>query len=97
MVGAEVRSFIAECFWPGVQAADVRDLDERARRGAAATRSIATRVRYLGSILMPEDEVVLCEFEGDVETVRLVAESAAIPFDRIVETRHSPWGTPPFQ
>ena len=33
------------------------------------------------------DEVVLCEFEGAEDTVRLVAERAAIPFDRIVETR----------
>jgi hypothetical protein len=38
---------------------------------------------------MPDDEVVLCEFEGTAEAVRRVAESAGIPFDRIVETRRT--------
>jgi hypothetical protein len=82
MVEPEPTSFMAECFWPGVKAADVRALDERARRSAAGTD-----VRFLGSVLMPGDEVVLCEFEGAADAVRLVAERAAIPFDRIVETR----------
>jgi uncharacterized protein DUF4242 len=82
MVEPGPTSFMAECFWPGVKAADVRALDERARLS-----SVGTRVRFLGSVLMPDDEVVLCEFEGTAEAVRRVAESAGIPFDRIVETR----------
>jgi hypothetical protein len=43
-----------------------------------------------GSILMRIDEVVLCRFEGGASAVRRVAEAAAIPFDRIVETVQSP-------
>ena len=39
--------------------------------------------RYLGSILLREDEVVLCQFEGTAETVRDVAERAQIPFERL--------------
>ncbi len=84
MVERERTSFMAECFWPGVRTADVRELDERARRSTAGTG-----VRYLGSVLMPQDEVVLCEFEGAADAVRLVVERAAIPFDRIVETRRT--------
>jgi hypothetical protein len=42
-------------------------------------------VRYLGSILMAEDEVVLCQFEGTSAAVREAAERAQIPFERIVE------------
>jgi hypothetical protein len=84
MVEPEPTSFMAECFWPGVQPADVRALDERVRQSAAGTP-----VRYLGSVLMPKDEVLLCEFEGAADAVRRVAERAAIPFDRIVETRRT--------
>jgi hypothetical protein len=70
MVEREDASFVAECFWPGV-VADV------ARGGL--------HVRYLGSILMAEDEVVLCQFEGTAAAVREAAERAQIPFERIVE------------
>lgn len=82
MVEREPMSFMAECFWPGVQPADVRALDERVRQSATGTQ-----VRYLGSVLMPQDEVVLFEFEGAADAVRRLAELAAVPFDRIVETR----------
>jgi hypothetical protein len=60
--GAEAEpagEFLAECFLPGVDDARVRDLDERAARGAAELTRAGARVRYLGSILMREDEVVL--------------------------------------
>jgi hypothetical protein len=48
-------------------------------------------VRYHGSVLMREDEVVLCFFEGTAEGVRHAAQDAAIPFERIMETAGSPW------
>jgi hypothetical protein len=35
--------------------------------------------------------VVLCQFEGAADAVRTAAERAGIPFERIVETAHSPW------
>jgi hypothetical protein len=37
-------------------------------------------------MLMREDEVVLCFFEGSAANVRRAAESAKIPFERILET-----------
>jgi hypothetical protein len=46
-------------------------------------------VRYLGSILMREDEVVLCQFAGSAGAVRAVAEKAGVPFERLLETSHS--------
>jgi len=48
-------------------------------------------VRYLGSVLMRSDEVVLCFFEGSAAGVRRAAELAEIPFERILETAGSPW------
>ena len=60
--------------------------DELARGGE--------RVRYLGSILMREDEVVLCLFDGTAEAVRRAAEQAEVPFERILEATAAPWPIP---
>jgi hypothetical protein len=79
-------AFVTECFWPGVRESDLRALDDRVHAQADGEQ-----VRYLGSLLMREDEVVLCMFEGDAEAVRRVAEQAAIPFERILAAAQSPW------
>jgi Nickel responsive protein SCO4226-like len=86
----EVRSkeFLAECFWPGVNDADLHALDERI---GAVVDGDGEAVRYLGSLFMREDEVVLCLFEGSEAAVRTTAERAEIPFERILETAYSPW------
>jgi hypothetical protein len=78
-------TFVAECFWPDVTEADLETLD---RRVAAATADLGQThpARYLGSILVREDEVVLCQFEGPEADVRLLAERAEVPFARILET-----------
>ena len=49
---------------------------------------------YLGSILLREDEVVLCQFEGTTEAVLEVARSAEIPFERLLESARSRWPIP---
>ena len=83
----ESDTFVAECFWPGVREADVEALERRVR---AATEGEGDAVRYLGSILMRDDEVVLCQFEGEAGAVRRTAERAGVPFDRILETTNRP-------
>jgi len=88
---ATARSFIAECFWPGVTETDVEALDVRASAAADELARGGEPVRFLGSILMREDEVVLCQFDGAADAVRRAAERAEIPFERILETARSPW------
>ena len=83
--------YLAECFWPGVREAELRALDERAHASAAALSAAGRPVRYLGSLLMRSDEVVLCLFEGSPQDAREAAERAKVPFDRIVESARSPW------
>ncbi len=73
-------SFVAECYWPDVREDDVRALD---RRIAA---SLDDDVRYLGSVLIREDEVVLCHFEGTADAIRRVAEQARVPYERLLAT-----------
>ncbi len=87
------QGFVAECFCPGVTEAEVQALDVRASASAAELARHGESVKYLGSILMREDEVVLCQFEGTAAAVRRAAEQAGIPFARILETAHSPWQT----
>ena len=83
--------YAAECFWPGVAETDLRALDARVRVSVAAISAEGRPVRYLGSLLMREDEVVLCQFAGAPDAVREVADRARIPFERILETDRSPW------
>jgi hypothetical protein len=64
-------SFVAECYWPDVREEDVRALDQR----IAAS---------LGSVLIREDEVVLCHFEGTAAAIRRVAELASVPYERLL-------------
>ena len=73
-------SFVAECYWPDVREENVRALD---RRIAAA---LDDGVRYLGSVLIREDEVILCHFEGTADAIRRVAEQARVPYERLLAT-----------
>lgn len=85
----ETGSFVAECFWPDVREQDVRVLDAGV---VACIEALGPEpgVRYLGSILIREDEVVLCQFEGSLAAVREVAERAGVPFARLLETAVAP-------
>lgn len=85
--------FIAECLWPGVRESDLRELDERATDATRRMAAAGVRVCYLGSVLVREDEVVVCGFEGPREAVRDAAQAAGIPFARILEMAHSPWSS----
>jgi hypothetical protein len=83
--------YLAECFLPGVQEADLRALDARAEASTAELAATGLRVRYLGSLLLRQDEIVLCFFAGSGDAVREAAERASVPFERILETARSPW------
>jgi hypothetical protein len=77
-------SYVAECFWPGVRADDLRDVDRRLRAAVGGEP-----VRYLGWRLVIDDDVVWLEFEGPMATVRRVAEQAQVRFERILRVDHA--------
>jgi Nickel responsive protein SCO4226-like len=83
--------YVVECYWPDVQDVDLQALDERAAAVAAELSAAGGDIRYLGSMLMRADEVVLCLFAGHEAAVREAAERASIPFERILESARSPW------
>jgi hypothetical protein len=83
--------YTAKCYWPGV---DASEFD----RGAAAELAAAASSgqdgsAYLGSILLPRDELVLCLLESSSRSaVQRITDRAAIPCERIIE---AVWLAPP--
>jgi hypothetical protein len=73
--------FLVERYVPGGAKETAR---EHARRAHEVT---ATDVRYLGTILLPDDETSFCLFAGpSVEAVAALNNDAGLPFTRIVAT-----------
>lgn len=91
MVDSAAKEYLAECFWPGVRDRDLQALDERIGVVVAELSRTGHDVRYLGSMLMRADEVVLCSFAGSEAAVRRAVELAAVPCERILEAARSPW------
>jgi hypothetical protein len=74
----DAASYVAECYWPDVHEEQVCALDQR------IAASLADDVRYLGSVLIREDEVVLFHFEGSVDAIRRVAARAGVRYERLL-------------
>jgi hypothetical protein len=72
------QTYLVECYWPGVTEDSV----------AALTRSQAEGdVAWLESILVPEDEIVLCLFDGpSAEAVGCSSRRSGLPFERITRS-----------
>jgi hypothetical protein len=73
---------IAECLLPGLTLPVAEDLARRVK--AALASRPRTGVSFLGSLLMPGDEVLMCLFSGPPADVRAVSERAGLPFERIL-------------
>jgi hypothetical protein len=83
---------IAECLLPGLTLLAAEDL---ARRIAAdLARRPQPGVCFIGSLLMPGDEVLLCLFAGPEAEVRAVSERAGLPFERILACVGVGWQAP---
>ena len=77
---------MAECFWPGVNEQKVKAAGARGRRAAQAVSSEGGSAHYIGSILIPSDEIALCLFAAtSIDEASEVNQRAAIPFERILE------------
>jgi HSP20 family molecular chaperone IbpA len=83
------RSYLVECYWPGVNPENLAVTVERVRTTVSALRRRGGDVAFLGSILVPADETVFCLFDGMEADVRAVSEQARLPFERILESLRS--------
>ena len=91
MTGPEPQWHVAECLLPGLSQATAETWDRRVRQEIAAPPG--SQVSYLGSLLMPEDEVLLCLFAGPEAEVRAVSDRAGLPFERILACVGVGWRT----
>ncbi|HEV2371349.1 MAG TPA: hypothetical protein VGS19_04190 [Streptosporangiaceae bacterium] len=80
---------VAECLLPGLSRARAEAIGQRL--GQVLAETPGRRVIYLGSLLMPTDEVLLCLFAGPEAEVRVVSEWAGVPFERILRCTGVGW------
>jgi hypothetical protein len=86
-----MTAYMAECFWPGVSERQVADAGARARAVVRAIAAEGVLARYLGSILVPSDEIAFCLFEASsADLAGELGRRAAIPFERILEVVRVP-------
>ena len=93
MSGPGPQWHVAECLLPGLSRATAEALGRRVRQEIAGPPG--SPVCYLGALLMPEDEVLLCLFAGPEAEVRAVSERAGLPFERILTCAAVGWRTAP--
>ncbi|HVE25417.1 MAG TPA: nickel-binding protein [Sporichthya sp.] len=84
MHGTTPRSYLVECYWPGVSEEKLAAAAERVRAAASELSRHGREVRFVGSILVPADETVFCLFDGLEDDVRTVSEHAGVPFERVL-------------
>src|SRR5215475_10266838 len=82
---------LAECLLPGITPATANVMGDRIRAELARSRSA---VSFVGSLLMPEDEVLLCVFAGPLADVGTIGERAGLPFERILSCLGFGWTQP---
>jgi hypothetical protein len=91
VAGTQQGCHLAECLVPGMTTAIAESLGARVRTELARSRS---PVSFLGSLLIPEDEVLLCLFAGPHAEVRALSERAGLPFERVLRCVGVGWPNP---
>jgi hypothetical protein len=79
--------YTAKCYWPGLTEDELERAAANATREAGSASRRGTPVAYVGSLLFPDDQLVLFVFESASHTtVRRTTERAGIPCERLMET-----------
>jgi hypothetical protein len=77
--------YAAKCYWPGVTEDELHRVAARAVRGSEIPGS--SGVAYVGSILFPDDALVLCLFEASSRSaVQTASRRAGIPYERVMDS-----------
>jgi uncharacterized protein DUF4242 len=78
--------YLAELYLPRSDGTGLSDGAERARHAAEELSRQGTRVRYLHSIFVPEDETCFFLFDADsADDVRIAAHRADLALERVSE------------
>ena len=85
------RTYLAECYLPGTDAAAVAAAGERARAATAELAADGLELEYLGALHVAADEVVFHAFvASDPEVVIEASRRARLGSERVVESRAVP-------
>src|SRR5437588_3570501 len=81
------RTYLVECYAPGIERAEVESAGDRARTASAELREEGRKVEYVGAILVPGDEVVFHVFASEcAAAVREASVRASFECERVVES-----------
>jgi hypothetical protein len=79
--------YAAKCYWPGISEEELERAAVSAQREADSLSRTADPVTYLGSLLFPDDDLVLCLFESASRAaVAQANERAGIPCERLMQS-----------
>jgi hypothetical protein len=77
--------YAAKCYWPGVEETEFDAIAARATENGS--RDARHGAAYLGSLLFPDDELVLCRFKASSRlAVKRASERAGIPCERVMDS-----------
>ena len=82
---APPRSYLVECYWPGVTESRVIVIARRAQEAAEKLSEQGSEIIYRSAFLVPDDEVAFCLFDASSPgAVEEACRRAELPFDRIL-------------
>ena len=70
--------YAANCYWPGVDDRELRDVAQRAVR--VAPRNADDGIAFHGSLLFYDDDLVLCLFKPSRAAVKHASDRIGIPW-----------------
>jgi hypothetical protein len=83
---AETRTYLAECYSPGIDRDLVTSCGQRASAAASELTDEGLQVEYLGALLVPGDEVVFHLFAASSPAdVREASTRAGVEFERVLD------------
>ena len=81
------RTYLVECYLPGIAEADVAAAGNRFRFAVEDLRSAGHDVTYLGALFLATDEAVFHQLRAaDAAVVIEAARRAGVAFERVVES-----------
>jgi hypothetical protein len=81
------RTYLVECYQPGIERAEVELATDRALTASAELRDEGREVEYVGALVVPGDEVVFHIFAAEsAATVREASVRASVTYERVVES-----------
>ena len=78
-------TYLVERYWPMRDETLLHEMLVRLRAAADAMQDAGDPVRYVGSVVVPDDELVLSLLDArSIDAARAASEAAGVPFERIV-------------